>query len=478
MGEKLLTLFMVLFLAFPLYAQMDKAGSFTVKGQVLDSLTNESVPYATLRIALESTPEKPIKLLACDIDGKFQTPLNNIGTYIIVMQSIGKAPAEKVFTLSDERKVMDLGVLFMQDNNLRLEEVTVTAQKPLVKAEIDRIIYCLEDDPEAQTNNTLEMLRKVPMVTVDGEDKIELKGSSNFKVYMNGKPSNLLSNNPSVVLKSMPASSVKNIEVITEPGVKYDAEGIGGIINIIMVKNTLQGYTGSVSLNTITNGRIFGSGYLSLKAGKFGLSANYNCDRDNTPWNDASSMREDLNNKEEQDGGPYQNGIYLRMYESEKNEIVLKDEYKALYPVIGAGDEEDDGIFLKKHGGNIYLCGSSYAIADIYADGATISSFILTYEEGAFVQQAGTEEPISGSEFYWYSGYWDMAMMMDELDMTEDAAQVRRDHMPRFQSWDEADEMLVRITGENKGYKELLYEETGEIKYLGHVEVLVQLSGF
>lgn len=118
-----------------------------------------------------------------------------------------------------------------------------------------------------------------------------------------------------------------------------------------------------------------------------------------------------------------------------KKEIVLKDEYKALYPVIGAGDEEDDGIFLKKHGGNIYLCGSSYAIADIYADGATISSFILTYEEGAFVQQAGTEEPISGSEFYWYSGYWDMAMMMDELDMTEDAAQVRRDHMPRFQSW-------------------------------------------
>ena len=81
MGEKLLTLFMVLFLALPLYAQMEKAGSFTVKGQVLDSLTNESVPYATLRIALASTPEMPIKLLACDIDGKFQTPLNDIGTY-------------------------------------------------------------------------------------------------------------------------------------------------------------------------------------------------------------------------------------------------------------------------------------------------------------------------------------------------------------------------------------------------------------
>ena len=94
MGEKLLTLFMVLFLALPLYAQMDKAGSFTVKGQVLDSLTNESVPYATLRIALASTSEKPIKLLACDIDGKFQTPLNNIGTYIICLLYTSPSPRD------------------------------------------------------------------------------------------------------------------------------------------------------------------------------------------------------------------------------------------------------------------------------------------------------------------------------------------------------------------------------------------------
>lgn len=95
--------------------------------------------------------------------------------------------------------------------------MTVTAQKPLVKAEIDKLTYSLEDDPEAQTNNTLDMLRKVPMVTVDGDDQIQLKGSTNFKIYMNGKPSNLLSNNPAEVLKSMPANSVKNIEVITDP---------------------------------------------------------------------------------------------------------------------------------------------------------------------------------------------------------------------------------------------------------------------
>lgn len=324
MKEKLFALFLVLFIAYPLCAQTDKTGSFTIKGQVLDSLTNESVPYVTLRIALANAPQKPIKLLACDIDGKFQTPLNTAGKYVISMQSIGKIAAEKTFTLSDKQKNLDLGKLFMQDDNQRLGEVTVTAQKPLVKAEIDKITYSLEDDPEAQTNNTLDMLRKVPMVTVDGDDKIQLKGSTNFKIYMNGKPSNLLSNNPSEVLKSMPANSVKNIEVITDPGAKYDAEGIGGIINIITTKNALQGYTGSVRANATSLGRFGGGGYLSLKAGKFGLTANYNYNRENTPWNEASSMREDLKNKDEhflnqtgrsKSNGPFQFGNLEGSYE-------------------------------------------------------------------------------------------------------------------------------------------------------------------
>lgn len=331
MKEKLFALFWVLFFALPLCAQTDKAGSFTIKGQVLDSLTDESVPYATMRIALASAPQKPVKLLACDIDGKFQTPLNNVGKYIISMQSIGKAPAEKIFTLSEKQNNLDLGKLYMQDDNQRLGEVTITAQKPLIKAEIDKITYSLEDDPEAQTNNTLDMLRKVPMVTVDGDDKIQLKGSTNFKIYMNGKPSNLLSNNPGEVLKSMPANSVKNIEVITDPGAKYDAEGIGGIINIITTKNALQGYTGTIRANANSLGRFGGGGYVSLKAGKFGLTANYNYNHNNSPWNEAFSMREDLENKEEhflnQTGrskyrGPFQFGNLEGSYEIDSLNLI------------------------------------------------------------------------------------------------------------------------------------------------------------
>ena len=89
----------------------------------------------------------------------------------MTMESLGKAPAKKTFTLSENKKLLDFGKLFMNDDTQQLKEVTVVAQKPLVKVEVDKLTYNLEDDPEAKTNNALEMFRKVPMVTVDGEDK-------------------------------------------------------------------------------------------------------------------------------------------------------------------------------------------------------------------------------------------------------------------------------------------------------------------
>ena len=102
------------------------------------------------------------------------------------------------------------------------------AQNPLVKAEIDKVTYSIEDDPDSKTNTTLEMLRKVPLVTVDGEDKIQVNGSSKFKVHVNGKPNNMMSNNPTEVLRSIPAKSNKTIAVYTKPVAKYDEEAVAG----------------------------------------------------------------------------------------------------------------------------------------------------------------------------------------------------------------------------------------------------------
>ena len=146
--------------------------------------------------------------------------------------------------------------------SLELQGVEIVKQKALVKSDIDKITYNIEDDPDSKSNSTLEMLRKVPMVTVDGEDKIQVNGSSSFKIYvnskpnqmMNSKPNQMMSNNPSEVLKSMPASSIKRIEVITNPGPKYDAEGVGGILNIITHSKSIEGYTATFNANAGNQG--------------------------------------------------------------------------------------------------------------------------------------------------------------------------------------------------------------------------------
>ncbi|MDE5570753.1 MAG: outer membrane beta-barrel protein, partial [Prevotella sp.] len=166
--------------------------------------------------------------------------------------------------------------------SLELQDVVVVKQKSLVKSDIDKLTYDIENDPDSKSNSVIEMLRKVPMVTVDGEDNIQVNGSSSFKVYVNGKPNNMLSNNPKDVLKSMPANSVKKIEVITNPGPKYDAEGVGGVLNIVTHGKGLEGYTATVSANASTQGA-GGGAYATVKAGKLTVSANYNLSYNDSP---------------------------------------------------------------------------------------------------------------------------------------------------------------------------------------------------
>ena len=166
--------------------------------------------------------------------------------------------------------------------DMDLDAVTVVASKPLVKMETDKMTYNVEQDADAKASTVLDMLRKVPMVTVDGQDNITVNGSSSFKVYVDGKPNPMFSANPSQIFKAMPANMVKNIEVITNPGAKYDAEGTGGVLNIVLNKQTLGG-AGSSELSNGYNGNISAtagnqaqsiSALISGQQGKFTYSAN------------------------------------------------------------------------------------------------------------------------------------------------------------------------------------------------------------
>ena len=179
--------------------------------------------------------------------------------------------------------------------SLELQGVEVVKQKSLVKSDIDKITYDIESDPDSKSSTILEMLRKVPMVTVDGEDNIQVNGSSSFKVYVNNKPNQMMSNNPKEVLKSMPATSIKKIEVITNPGPKYDAEGVGGILNIYTYNQGIEGYTATFSGN-VGNRGVGGSAYTTVKSGKLTMSANLNYSYDDNPRNYSGGSRKTIGN--------------------------------------------------------------------------------------------------------------------------------------------------------------------------------------
>jgi outer membrane receptor protein involved in Fe transport len=269
---------LVLFLIVPvLMTAQNKAAKFTVKGQVVDSITSETLPYSTCSVVLTKNPQQAITRFATDIDGNFSGEIKAPGNYTLFVSYVGKAPAKINFTVDAANESVQLGKIGLGNSQQSLKELSVVAVKPLIKAEADKITYDAEQDPESKTSTVLDMLRKVPMVTVDGQDNIQLQGSSNFKYFLNGKPTNMFNNNPGLILKSMPANMVKNIEVITQPGAKYDAEGVGGILNIVTLQNTsAQVYSATINAQGSTRGSV-GSGLnLMLQKGKFSFSGNYN----------------------------------------------------------------------------------------------------------------------------------------------------------------------------------------------------------
>lgn len=154
-----------------------------------------------------------------------------------------------------------------------LSEVTITSKKAIIRQEIDRLIYDLQADPDSKSNSLLEMMKKIPMLGVDADDNLTLKGNSNYKILINGRSSSLLERNLKEVLRSMPASTIQRIEVITNPPSKYDAEGLAGIINIITNRQTAAGYSGTMNLfATQPTGGPGAGASIASKFGKFAFN--------------------------------------------------------------------------------------------------------------------------------------------------------------------------------------------------------------
>ncbi len=173
-----------------------------------------------------------------------------------------------------------------------LDDIVITTQKKLIQSDGATLTYNVSEDPEAATNNTLEILRKVPGVTVDANEDIKVNGQSSFKVYLNGKEDPMMSGDIKTILKSMPASSIKKIEVISEPGAKYEAEGTGGILNIVTTtKQSLAGYMANLNLY-LNNRGVGGGAYARTKVGNVTASARLNYNNGNVFHSYNRSLRE------------------------------------------------------------------------------------------------------------------------------------------------------------------------------------------
>ncbi len=277
-----------IFLFFTILAMgATKPAQYQITGQVLEESTGKAIPYATITLLTDSG--KVLSKLCTEVSGKFSIRTNEKRNFKLVFTAVGFAEVKVLGKIEDTKT--DVGIIKMKEGVV-LKEVAVTAQKPLIKVDVDKITYSLESDPDSKTNNALEMLRKVPMITVDGDENVTLNGQSNYKVLVNGKSSSMMSKNFKDVIKSLPGSSIKDIEVITNPSSKYEAEGIGGIINIITIKKTLNGYNGSVNAGFDSFGAANGGLYLTAKVNKFGFSGRYSINQSKQPESRSNTSRE------------------------------------------------------------------------------------------------------------------------------------------------------------------------------------------
>ena len=274
----------------------------TVTGVLMDKTLNEGESFATVRVFKADKQDKPVAMFLTDENGKFSQELKGKGHFDMVFSSVGKEELRLTIELGKETP-HDLGTIYMKDSETMLKGVEVVAQKPLVKMDVDKMSYNVAEDEDSKTYTVLDMLRKVPKVTVDGQDNISVNGSSSFKVYVDGLPNVMFTSNPSMVFKSMPASAVKSIEVVTNPGAKYDAEGAAGVLNIVMNKQggpqggsapSMNGYNGTIRA-TAGNRQLGGSAFVSGQQGKLSYSANLMTSY-NTPGNTTTEMEQTQEN--------------------------------------------------------------------------------------------------------------------------------------------------------------------------------------
>ena len=268
--KKIIVFIAAMIVGFAAFCQ--PKGNTRLSGNVVDSLVRKPLEYATITLFVSGN-SKAINGTVTDKSGNFS--INDIadGNYRILVEFLGyKAVSFNNVIIGKGNVSADLKRIALAPVKASMEAVTVTASAKLIENKIDKLVYNAEKDITSQSGVASDILKKVPQVSVDVDGNVQLAGSSGVRFLINGKPSTAFGSNVAEVLQSIPASQIKSIEVITNPGAKYDAQGIGGIINIILKSSKAKGYNGNLSLTAGTRNEN-GNFNLNVRNNNFGANA-------------------------------------------------------------------------------------------------------------------------------------------------------------------------------------------------------------
>ncbi|MCF0071324.1 TonB-dependent receptor [Dyadobacter sp. CY261] len=245
-------------------------GSGKITGVLVDSTSKKPVEFAALSL-VDTKTNNPIDGTTTDEKGEFTLTKVAAGNFKILISFIGYKTKTINNVKIDRKTELNLGSVTLVPDVVQLNEVEVVGMAQMIEEKVDRLVYNAEKDITSKGGDASDVMKKVPMLTVDLDGNVSLRGSSNVRVLINNKPSTIIATSVADALKQIPADMIKSVEVITSPSARYDAEGSAGIINIITKKSTIQG--GTLNLDTGIGNRGSNLGLRgNYRVGKMGFS--------------------------------------------------------------------------------------------------------------------------------------------------------------------------------------------------------------
>ncbi|WP_375587533.1 TonB-dependent receptor domain-containing protein [Flagellimonas aurea] len=270
-----------------------------INGKVIDEISNEPVAYAAVVIKSEDGSQTITGGITTE-DGSFEINKLPDGTFIFEVQYIGYKTYSQKLVISKGKRTLDLGTVTLVEETKELEGVELVAERTTIEQRVDRKVINVGKDLTTAGASASDIMNNIPSVNVDSQTgDITLRGNSNVRVMVDGK----LSNVPvAQLLKQIPSTAIKSIELITNPSAKYNPEGMSGIINIVLHKNANIGFNGNVNLG-LTKGieaKFNSSIDMNYRNGKFNFYGNYG--NNIGKWvNDGSILRVDENSRQKFD---------------------------------------------------------------------------------------------------------------------------------------------------------------------------------